>query len=449
MWPLPNWMKYGNAVKRKLCLFFVASSVVVLVLWTNATGSGGGGGAAFMRPPAACPARVSPETITRLNGSEHLLVSAYADRRLSGKDVRIIGIFKRDSPRQLHCVFCGPRPWCGRSHATVLPHPDNFGFPYVTTDVLCQTPPGCRGSHVALVPSDRRDETGNLTWLPVRNREEAGREESRLPFNLTVCISNLFGKLNNVLQAAQTLEMYRLLGVDKVVIYNTSSGPELDRLLRVYAGEGFLEIVPWPIDRHLRPSSGWRFSESGGDLHYFGQLTTLNECIYRSMERSRYVLLNDLDEIVTPYRHDDLPSLMSELRRRHPDTGEFRIENHIFPKTRVEPSGRFRLPRWEGVPGLNILQHIYREEPKAVYHPYKMIVRPRLVEQTSVHEVLRQFGKSYKVPREVCRIVHVRAPLQASLTLEQLHVDTRLWDFHRKLIPNVDGVLKRAGLLPT
>ncbi|XP_061624866.1 uncharacterized protein LOC133475672 [Phyllopteryx taeniolatus] len=436
----------ATPINRKRCLFFMASLVIVFVFWARAKERGG----ALSGPTAACLPRVSQETITRLNGSEHLLVSAFADRRVFGKDVRIIGIFKRDSPQRLLCVFCCQSSRYGRSPATVLQHTDNFGFPYVTTDVLCRTPPGCRGSHVALVPSESRAEAENLTWLPVRNREEAGRKESRLPFNLTVCISNLFGKLNNVLQAAQTLEMYRLLGVDKVVIYNTSSGPELERLLRGYAREGFLEIVPWPIHRHLTPSAGWRFSESGGDLHYFGQLTTLNECIYRSMERSRYVLLNDLDEIVVPYRHDDLPSLMSELRRRHPDTGEFRVENHIFPKTWAEPSERFRLPQWEGVPGLNILQHIYREEPNpAVYHPYKMIVRPRLVEQTSVHEVLRQFGKSYKVPREVCRIVHVRTPLQGSLTLEQLHVDTRLWDFHQKLIPNVDRVLKRAGLLPT
>lgn len=115
----------------------------------------------------------------------------------------------------------------------------------------------------------------------------------------------------------------RLLGVNKVVIYNISSGPELDRLLHSYSQEGFLEIVPWPINWHLTLSRNWRFSEGGGDLHYFGQLTTLNECIYRSMHQSRYVLLNDLDQIIMPYQHDDLPSLMSDLQRQHPDIQPF------------------------------------------------------------------------------------------------------------------------------
>lgn len=207
-------------------------------------------------------------------------------------------------------------------------------------------------------------------------------------------------------------------------------------------------MVPWPIDQHLNPSRGWLFSQHGGDVHYFGQLTTLNECIYRSMDRSRYVLLNDIDEIIMPYQHNSLMPLMNMLQQQHPNTGVFLIENHIFPKHHFEPSRKFDLPQWKGVTGINILEHIYREEPQRnIYHPHKMIVQPRLVEQTSVHEVLRNSGQKYKVPPEVCRIIHVRVALQGSLTVEQLHEDKRLWDFHEKLIPNVDKALKRVGLL--
>lgn len=113
--------------------------------------------------------------------------------------------------------------------------------------------------------------------------------------------------------------MSRLLGVDRVVIYNNSCGSELDRLLQVYIEEDFVEMVPWPINSHMVPSHGWLHSESGGDVHYFGQQTTLNECIYRSMERSRYVLLNDIDEIIMPYQHEDLMSLMDMLTKQHPN----------------------------------------------------------------------------------------------------------------------------------
>lgn len=116
-----------------------------------------------------------------------------------------------------------------------------------------------------------------------------------------------------------TLLCCRLLGVNRVVIYNTSSGPELEHLLRAYSQEGFVELVPWPIDEHLTPSYGWLFSKSGGDVHYFGQQTTLNDCIYRSMDRSRYVLLNDIDEIIMPYQHSGLLPLMDTLQQQHPN----------------------------------------------------------------------------------------------------------------------------------
>ncbi|MEQ2271623.1 hypothetical protein XENORESO_006690 [Xenotaenia resolanae] len=395
--------------------------------------------------PRFCPSSVSEQSITPLSNTKHLLVSAYMDQRVPGFDIRLIGIFRRDSIQELHCCFCCAGYLRETTPAKVLQHPDNYGFPFVTTDVMCQIPQNCNATHVTLLTQS--DQNGSeYIWLPIRNKKNKAGENKKMDF--TVCISNLFGDYNNVLQFAQTLEMYRLLGVNRVVIYKTSCGPDLDRLLQSYKQEGFVEVVPWPIDKHMNPSRGWLFSSHGGDIHYFGQLTTLNECIYRSMERSRYVLLNDIDEIIMPYQQDNLKSLMDGLQAQYPNVGVFLIENHIFPKKHFEPSGRFHLPQWNRVPGVNILEHVYRESPdRNIYHPHKMIVQPRMVEQTSVHSVLRFFGQQYKVPLDVCRIIHVRVALLKQLKLEELNVDKRLWDFQEKLIPNVDKVLKKLGLL--
>ncbi|KAJ8012843.1 hypothetical protein DPEC_G00047080 [Dallia pectoralis] len=126
----------------------------------------------------------------------------------------------------------------------------------------------------------------------------------------------------------------------------------------------------------------------------------------------------------------------------------FLIENHIYPKTQFEPKRKFNLPQWRNVSGVNIMEHIYREEPDyKIYHPYKMIVRPRGVEQTSVHSVLRNFGMTVKVPPGVCHIIHVRVPLRKGLTKNELHKDKRIWDYEKELVSNVDQALERAGLL--
>ncbi|KAM4541740.1 uncharacterized protein PAE49_018646 isoform 2-T3 [Odontesthes bonariensis] len=437
-------MERASGFKNKL-FFLITTSLILMLILAVRTPSMNRPIPKPLGAPAPCPSLVSEESITPLQNTAHLLVSAYMDQRVKDFDVRIIGIFKRDSIQLLHCLFCCSDQLSTTTPARILPHSDHFGFPYSTTDVQCQIPQSCNATHVTLLTQPTPEKAFNQTWLPIRNKKTSESEERS--FDLTVCISNLYGDYNNVLQYTQALEMYRLLGVDRVVIYNTSSGIDLTRVLQSYSQEGFVEIVPWPISEHLNPSHGWLHSEHGGDVHYFGQLTTLNECIYRSMQRSRYVLLHDIDEIIMPYQHDNLMSLMNMLQQQHPNVGEFLIENHIFPRKKFEPSGKFHLPQWSGVPGINILEHIHKEEPnRNEYHPHKMIIRPRLVEQTSVHEVLIKSGDRYKVPQELCRIINVSKSGRNS-TMDQLYVDKRLWDFKEKLIPNVDRMLKKVGLL--
>ncbi|KAJ8379627.1 hypothetical protein SKAU_G00004050 [Synaphobranchus kaupii] len=390
---------------------------------------------------AECSIHSKHKNISPITNSKHFMVSAFKDHRINGK-TRIISILNRDHLQPLFCIFCyGKNNYS--TPAQIDMHSDHFGFRYVTTDVLCQNKPECNATHVTLsvLPNML---ASHADFLPIRNQK---RQEEAFPYEFTICISNLFGTYNNVLQFAQTMEVYKLLGIQRVVIYNTSCGPDLEKVLRYYSEEGTLEIVQWPIDQFLTPSKGWNFKEHGGDIHYYGQLTTLNECIYRNMYTSRYVLLNDIDEIIMPYQHANLHLLMEDLQHRHPDVGVFLIENHIFPKTQFDNSGRFNRTEWKKVPGINILEHIYREpDRKNVFNPTKIIANPRQVVQTSVHSVLKNYGGTFKVPPDVCRIVHVRVPLQGRLTKEQLFVDKKLWEYEKILLPNVDNVLNKSGI---
>ncbi|KAK3539824.1 hypothetical protein QTP70_013337 [Hemibagrus guttatus] len=77
------------------------------------------------------------------------------------------------------------------------------------------------------------------------------------------------------------MEMYKLLGVQRVVIYNTSCGPDLEKLLQHYEKAGFLEIVPWPIDQFLKPSAGWKITVHKGDIQYYGKGRELADMMER------------------------------------------------------------------------------------------------------------------------------------------------------------------------
>lgn len=159
------------------------------------------------RVPESCPFWISKQTITPLNGTKHLLVSAYMDQRVSGFDLRIIGIFRRDSIQALYCLFCCRGHMSDATQTAILQHSDNFGFPYVTTDVMCAVPNGCSATQVTLLTDPDSWRYSDPTWLPIGNLKTEGRAAEQL--NFTVCISNVFGRYNNVLQFAQSLEMYR------------------------------------------------------------------------------------------------------------------------------------------------------------------------------------------------------------------------------------------------
>ena len=388
----------------------------------------------------------SNQSITPLKGTKHLMVSAYIQQGngVKGLDLRMIAVIKKDAMVPLHCIFC----CAGDIHVNSTPaslHGDmGWGFPFEAKFVTCRIPTACNNpTHVTLSINPDSREARQQSFLPIRN-QGTGEMTAIMPqFDLTVCISTLYGDYNNVLQFTQALEMYRLLGVDRVMVYNTSVGPDLDRLLHSYSQEGFVEMVPWPIDKHLTPSRGC-YPEHGGDLHYYGQMATLNDCVYRNIERSRYVLLHDIDEIIVPYRHDSLKALMSHLQKQEPMAGVFKFQMDLFPTDHVTP---LQPPQWEGVPGINILEHIHRIN-RAVSNT-KMIVQPRMVEEISVHWPVKYLGSTFDVPSDMARVFHIRSCQSLTCKGQPYSRDTRLWHFHEKLIASVDKALGRIGMLKT
>ncbi|KAL2092658.1 hypothetical protein ACEWY4_012456 [Coilia grayii] len=393
-----------------------------------------------------------PETadiITHIHNSKHLMVSAFKDHRRGA--IRVISIIKRQELQKLYCVLCvhgnassrdnETLRQCVSSEAHVELHSDHFGYPYCASDILCTSPSSIEATHVSI--SANPNAVQSLKYLPIQNKEV----RKSFKYNFTVCLSTVFGENNNALQFVQTMEVYKLIGIQRAVIHNISCGPEVDKVLRHYSKEGTLEVVPWPIHKFLKAAPGWLPTLDPGDLHYNGQLTILNECIYRYMYQSRYVLLNDIDEIIMPYKHASLGDLMDTLQKQHSDAGVFKIETHVYPKTVFDNSGRFNLSEWRRVPGINILEHIYREPNRYSFNPTKMIIDPRRVEQTSVHTMLKHFGPLINVPYDICRVMHIRPPELPILRKDQLYEDKKLWEFEKKLIPNINHALHEAGLL--
>lgn len=61
-----------------------------------------------------------------------------------------------------------------------------------------------------------------------------------------------------------------------------------------------MEVIPWMVSRFLNVSRSWLPQLSPGDIHYFGQIPALNDCIYRNMYQTWYLALHDVDELILP-----------------------------------------------------------------------------------------------------------------------------------------------------
>ncbi|XP_063172269.1 beta-1,4-galactosyltransferase galt-1-like [Candoia aspera] len=380
-------------------------------------------------------------TITPLRDKNSFIIAPYSDKR-DGNFIRVLSIVHHEKVKELYCVFC-----CQNSNRTVIVkaeidiHSDRFEFPYGTADLLCLEPQDCDPQFISVHPSADPE----ASQLPLFQIQNLRSENPTLEF--TVCISTMFGEYNNVLQFVQSIELYKILGAQKVMIYKNSCSPLLEQVLEYYISEGTVEIIPWPIHLYLKVSSRWHHSMEGKDIGYYGQITALNDCIYHNMYRSKYVALIDADEVILPVKDADWKSLMQRLEKENPEDGVFLFENHVYGNSLFSTSP-FKVSSWHTVPGENILEYVYRQ-PK--YLPAvrnrKMMIDPRKVVQTSVHNVIKKYGNSVSVKNSIAVLFHCKKPESKDLDTESIVPNKILWRYSSTLIPNINKVLHKSNIL--
>ncbi|XP_024133187.1 uncharacterized protein LOC112149611 isoform X1 [Oryzias melastigma] len=389
-------------------------------------------------------------TLVAVNGTKTLLVSAYLEHRGLVKEVRIITIKPRKEKASYLChLRCQEKLNVTRAKCKI--HPDHFHFHYGTADITCPLPSGCpTPSHVAVTSvDDRSEERFDQDFLEVKNQKT---ELESFPYNFTVCFSTMFD-YTNVLQLVQSLEMLQLLGVNRVVIYKTNCSLETQNVLDFYTHKGLVEVIPWSLSKYLNVSRGWLPKQGPGELHYFGQIPALNDCLYRYMYRTKYLALHDVDELILPQSVNSWLELLPLLEKKYGANKRYRFRSHVFPNNVLLPPPIFpNIPLqdgWGNVSGVDILSHLYREPlPSTAWIDFKIIVDPRAVFWLSVHGALKSLNSFVWVRTDVARMYHTRAKTQPELTLKELIYDDRLLNYSDRLVPAVNAVLRDSGVLP-
>ena len=67
-----------------------------------------------------------------------------------------------------------------------------------------------------------------------------------------------------------------------------------------------VEVLPWKLDM-----------ESQKEIRTEGLFAALNDCLYRNMNRFKYLMMIDMDEMIIPYQNTTLVEMLSDLGTRN------------------------------------------------------------------------------------------------------------------------------------
>jgi hypothetical protein len=115
----------------------------------------------------------------------------------------------------------------------------------------------------------------------------------------------------------QFISYYVAVGVNNFNFYDFSISPQVRKYLALISSH-FRENKKPPIDFRVIVQK-WNLPTGNvSELWDYGSLAALNDCLYRNMNTSGYVLFLDLDEFIVPQKeeHETLLELINYLEEK-------------------------------------------------------------------------------------------------------------------------------------
>lgn len=152
------------------------------------------------------------------------------------------------------------RPWSAFYYICYLPHTKDIPYAISLAPRSCGTYQSGNSLAVQNTPN---------TWY-----------QPKVEFGL--CLPMIMNHFSDIVTLVETFEMHRILGVEKVVVYNVSMTASVENLIRDYQREGFVDVVQWNIMDKLNT---WTHPGTPKDpniqIHYAGQVSCMNDCLNR------------------------------------------------------------------------------------------------------------------------------------------------------------------------
>ena len=356
--------------------------------------------------------------------SDTQVFSAYFEERKTryhfGKAVVIFGIQHISDTSTFYCLIdLGHQKTCLKRPVTkYLINTITSSIFFLEYCYVCQTSSEECPLRVAL--SMNSNCTHSSPWVPITYSKHDGDMKT-----FGVCIQTPVFAVQNPQSVVEAIEILRLLGAEHFTLYIHSITAWVMDVLETYAEEGLVEIVNWRI--------GHPFNES---VHYYGENSCMNECIYRNMYKVKYLVFVDLDEVIVPQKASNWSEMMKGLDQ--PTRGSFEFRNVFYykPSKATEyiscdhSQHKFEIPR--------VISYTSRSNVVEDYeYRSKIIIKPPVTVRIGVHLPFEHLSgySVYHVPSEVGLVHHYRFP--ALYENRAKSPDHRMNDFHSPLLTAV------------
>jgi len=205
------------------------------------------------------------------------------------------------------------------------------------------------------------------------------------------------------------IQLTFILGADQIVIYEWNTSPKTHALVQHYAARCHDNQRSCKVD-----VINWRLPDSvSNNIWYNGQSLAIQDCLYRQMASSRYVVFSDIDEFLLPHKPANWTELARTLKR--PLSVGFQFQSAFFdpsalPLEQPPVEGEIGAAPSRSKPDLMTMRSIQRSKHFSSIRT-KCMVRPYEIFEAGIHHISKPIWAHLSVERvdtEVGFVHHYR-----------------------------------------
>ena len=264
---------------------------------------------------------------------------------------------------------------------------------------------------------------------------QSPEDKTAIPQEFTVCITIVHSNYNDFRQVVETIELNRMFGAQRIVVYDYSTGRSVLSYLKHYVKEGVVDIIKYTLP------------VAEDEIHYFGQLATVNDCVYRYMYRTKFLVFSDFDEIFVPRKFPAWSQTMNDIIQDTSSHAQwsaaFVLRNAFFPLDCQDAAVLRNYPLLRQYNLKSLLKVIRISMLWPHLSRSKCILRPRFVTVAGVHYMWGFTGNytHYNVTETTALLHHYRHYMEGCKSWDDDSFmwtqDKYLWKFRRDITKRV------------